>query len=615
MPHPEFAPIAFLCAAALLLPLPWHWRAGNVATVSIVFWLFFSNVKLGVDAVLWSDNVRIQVPVWCDITTKFLVGANVALPAACLCLSMHLARIASVRAAVASTSDKKRQNIFEGFMCFGLPIIFMALHYIVQGHRFDIIEEFGCRATTYFSIPGLFLFYLPPLVLALAALVYSAIALHHFFIRRLTFAAHLQTSHTSLTTSRYLRLMAMATIQMFWSLTFSLFSLIFAFSTLPLLPWTNWDDVHFDWLRIAVFPMRLFAAALPKNMLNVFTILWWGPPLSALVFVGFFAFGAEAVQEYKNAFYSLGGLLPSKFRSEKFGLSESKKALHLPRWVSYKRFDKAGHELLRSSPTTTTYSTATLTPLTPITPPPKYAMPERPLTFASSTTTLHAIKSKASQLLVPNFMKSPKHEKSFETTSSFCAPSLTEFPTPPSVAAPIKRVRRPAPAHFDLTPQNGSVRPVHSLFPETAYFAPATPLARVHVFPTATPITARTPLRPPPLHSRQPSRGGSPVSEEEGPMPYSATGPAFANRSPNYNNDVDELSRPLPPLPIPATPATAPTPAFRSNLPVQPVRPVMKPRPLTYPSHAASISHRGSVVPDEWIDLGGKRFGGNIPPV
>lgn len=67
--HPEFPPVAFLAALSLLLTLPWHWRAQNVATLSIIAWLFILNVVYGVDAMIWANNVNIVIPVWCDIST------------------------------------------------------------------------------------------------------------------------------------------------------------------------------------------------------------------------------------------------------------------------------------------------------------------------------------------------------------------------------------------------------------------------------------------------------------------------------------------------------------------------------------------------------------------
>ncbi len=47
----------------------------------------------------------------------------------------------------------------------------------MQGHRFDIIEAYGCQPTTYFSIPAIFIVYLPPLVVAATAGVFAGIIL------------------------------------------------------------------------------------------------------------------------------------------------------------------------------------------------------------------------------------------------------------------------------------------------------------------------------------------------------------------------------------------------------------------------------------------------------
>jgi pheromone a factor receptor len=142
--HPEFPPIAFIAACSVLFVVPSHWRAGNVATLSIALWLFVINVIYGVDAIIWGNNASIVIPVWCDISTfslvvhvsflftclsatKLIVGANVALPAASLCICIHLEQVASIRRAQSTFSDKRRRQIFELLMCFGLPVLVMAL--------------------------------------------------------------------------------------------------------------------------------------------------------------------------------------------------------------------------------------------------------------------------------------------------------------------------------------------------------------------------------------------------------------------------------------------------------------------------------------------------------
>lgn len=168
--------------------------------------------------------------------------------------------------------------------------------YIVQGHRFDIIEEYGCRPTTYISIPGILIVYVPPLIMAVATLVFAALALRHFLKRRVTFAMHLAASNSALNTSRYLRLMMMALAEMFTSIALTVYTLWVTLVGVPIRPWTTWDDVHSDWLRIDSY----YTIATPPILVKSYYGLWWVIPASTFMFVAFFAFGKEAVDEYKK---------------------------------------------------------------------------------------------------------------------------------------------------------------------------------------------------------------------------------------------------------------------------------------------------------------------------
>ncbi|KAI0651378.1 pheromone A receptor-domain-containing protein [Trametes meyenii] len=292
--HRELPAASILAAILVLLPLPWHWRAGNVATLSIIVWLFAVNVIYAVDSLIWSHNVARVALVWCDITTKILIGANLALPAACMCICIHLEQVASVRQALTTRSQKRRRQIMEAVLCYVVPVIWMGLHYIVQGHRFDIIEEFGCRPSIYVSIPAIFLMWVPSLIMSFVTLVFAAMAFSHFVRRRITFAKHLENSNSGLNASRYLRLMLLAIIEMFASA--AAVSATLGFSVIwDMRPWTNWADVHFDFWRVDTFA----TAFLPPFIYRFYYACWWIAPVSAYLFCAFFAFGQEAMKEYK----------------------------------------------------------------------------------------------------------------------------------------------------------------------------------------------------------------------------------------------------------------------------------------------------------------------------
>ncbi|KAJ6535332.1 GPCR fungal pheromone mating factor [Mycena vulgaris] len=290
---PVVLPIAsFLCAALVLVPLPWHWRAGTVPTISIAVWLFIDNFVNGVNTALWQDNFDIKAQVWCDITTKLFMASNISLPASIFCLCIHLERVSSGRQVRTTPSEKRRRQIFDCVFCFGLPIIYMALHYVVQGHRFDIVQDFGCRPTTYVSLAAIFILWVPLLLFSAASVVLSVMALHHFWVRRVTFARHLASS--ALTPSRYFRLMSLALFQMSWGLAVTLGDMLFTFRG-GLRPYTSWADVHSNFSRVAAFPTFL----IPAQDLAYTYALWWTIPISSIAFFLFFAFGQDAMREYR----------------------------------------------------------------------------------------------------------------------------------------------------------------------------------------------------------------------------------------------------------------------------------------------------------------------------
>ncbi|KAF7372884.1 STE3-domain-containing protein [Mycena sanguinolenta] len=326
--HHEFVPVAFIAAFSLFLALPPHWRARNVATLSIIAWLFVTNIIFAVDALIWGNSDAIVAVVWCDITTKILIGSSFALPAACLCICIHLEQVSSVRAARTTAADKRRRQIFEASMCFGLPLFFMALHYVVQGHRFDIIEQYGCRPTTYSSILAIMLISVPPLILGAGALVFAALALRHFLARRLTFLTHLSSSPSGLTPSRYIRLILMSSLQMVWALATTLYNLVFTLRYTTLRPYTSWADVHSGFSRVAQFPTIFIPAEVEK----MYHAAWWVTPASTAIFVLFFAFGHEAMEDYKRVGRAVVGLVR---RTGVLGTRkvEEKRGIKLPSFV------------------------------------------------------------------------------------------------------------------------------------------------------------------------------------------------------------------------------------------------------------------------------------------
>ncbi|KAB5590241.1 Pheromone B beta 1 receptor [Ceratobasidium theobromae] len=312
----ELPIVSFICTILVLIPLPYHWRTRNVATLSIIAWLVICNVIRGVNAVIWGGSTVVKYKIWCDINTKLIVGAQIALASSVCCVCRYLSQVASPHHSIQEPSRKRRRMILELVMCVGLPMITMALHYVVQGHRFDILEDFGCAPTVYMSVAGLFIIYIPPLVISLAGLVYAGISLCWFIYRRAQLHAILQSSQPGLTTSRYLRFIILSAIQMFYATTLTLFVLLANITQGGLRPWVSWDFVHSDWQRIN----QIARVVAPQSFWDIYIVTWYIVPFSSLLFFAFYGLGQEVKSEYIKLFSRIfrtkpksGSALPVSF--------------------------------------------------------------------------------------------------------------------------------------------------------------------------------------------------------------------------------------------------------------------------------------------------------------
>ncbi|KAF8180673.1 GPCR fungal pheromone mating factor, partial [Mycena galopus ATCC 62051] len=119
----------------------------NTSNVSVVVWLLLGNLVHAINALVWSSNVEPRIPVWCDIVTKLLVGITAALPGVCLCFARYLELLSSHRKIYPNTYSKRIHTLIDAALCSVLPLLYMILHFAVQDHRFDLMQNFGCSAS------------------------------------------------------------------------------------------------------------------------------------------------------------------------------------------------------------------------------------------------------------------------------------------------------------------------------------------------------------------------------------------------------------------------------------------------------------------------------------
>nr|AER30306.1 mating pheromone receptor a1 [Rhodosporidiobolus azoricus] len=298
---PAFATFNFLGVAFILLPAAWHWRARNTATLLFIFWCFVTVLPQAINSVIWYHGVEPEAPIWCDIMTKLRVGGDVGIPAAVLCITRQLEAIAAARTAHFSAEDRRRRRLVDLAIGLGLPILVMILHTIVQGHRYDIIQRIGCTPTIYWSLPAIFLVVIWPLILDLTAAVYAVLAMRLFIARRYQFARILEASKSAISTSRFIRLMALSTLQIVYAFPVALVLRGVQFAVVPLDPYTSWGDVHQGFGYIGTATLAEYSLGSGSvHYARLQELSAWGYAISCTFFFIFFGLGEESLSVYRG---------------------------------------------------------------------------------------------------------------------------------------------------------------------------------------------------------------------------------------------------------------------------------------------------------------------------
>ncbi|KAH0834105.1 pheromone A receptor-domain-containing protein [Lanmaoa asiatica] len=315
--YPEVPALSFISAALTLVPLIWYFHARNIAAMAIGIWFSVTNLTYAVDALVWAENVDIVASVWCDISTCVITGSRIALPAACLSVCVHLERLAAF-CQTSIPQAKRRRIIFECLMCFGLPVMYIALHLVVQPRRFDLFYGFGCRPATYPTVVTIFLVMIPPLLLTVAAIVCAGIAWRHFLVHGVQFYGK-RGSISSLTRNLYLRLVGMALLEAVFS----------AF----LVAVVMWGVLFPGLAPIGNMPRHLSEVlirgpdAITDNIRTVLKIEWSVTVVQSIVFFGLFACRMEVAHEGWERIRSFLRLLKRSNPSVMPGQGISKKSM------------------------------------------------------------------------------------------------------------------------------------------------------------------------------------------------------------------------------------------------------------------------------------------------
>ncbi|PPR07986.1 hypothetical protein CVT24_002698 [Panaeolus cyanescens] len=286
----ELSVLSFLCAILLAVFLPIKRIYTDAPKLAIILWLFAYNLINAINSVIWTDNNDIHAVGWCDLATKIMMAASMALPGAFLCLSRRLEMLSSSREMSTHQTVVRNRMIFEIVLCCILPILYMSLHFVAQDHRFDLVRNFGCSPSVHESTLAFILIWGPPLILSTVSLVLSAFAMHHACrLPSHRFMEHLQLRSTTTTTTLFYRQLAVTIII---SSLLAFFNIFVFFSVSHYVPWTSWASVHAAAADINFLPS--------SSTVKTIQVRWWSVFVVSIIYISLsFAFGEETRDAYR----------------------------------------------------------------------------------------------------------------------------------------------------------------------------------------------------------------------------------------------------------------------------------------------------------------------------
>jgi len=301
VPNYVFSMFAFTGFVLVSIPFPWHLEAWNTGTCLYMAWAALGCLNAFINSVVWNNNAINWAPVWCDISSRFMIGLSVGIPAASLCINRRLYHIASIKSVTVSKAEKRRAILVDLAIGLGIPLLQMIFQYIVQGHRFNIYEDIGCYPMTYNTPVAYPLVLVWPLVIGVVSAVYCLMTILTLARRRSEFNRVL-SANRNLNSSRYFRLMGLAGIEMLLQIPWSSV-LIYLDVKSGISPWVGWADTHAHFSRVGQFP----AVEWKSDHIALITLELsrWAIVVCAAIFFGFFGFADEARKNYRLAFNSV----------------------------------------------------------------------------------------------------------------------------------------------------------------------------------------------------------------------------------------------------------------------------------------------------------------------
>ncbi|KAJ4463383.1 GPCR fungal pheromone mating factor [Lentinula edodes] len=300
-----FFGLSLSASVLVFIPFYWHFKTRNTGTCLFMAWTGLACLVLSINSILWNNSTSNFAPLWCDISAKFLVGANSAISSVSLCINLRLWLVASDRVRTLEVYAKRGVVVIELLLGLGVPVtemIFRKLHFFRSYRRFDIYEGFGCIAASDNVLLMYLLLLAPQFLLGIASTTFNVLALiaYHRMYKYMLDTQHSPTFHRQTTLSvSFLWFLTLGIISILCSISYAVFVVYFnaTASADGFVYWKSWKLTHLDIKAVNIYDENEWRG----DMMTEFLLeanRWIFVGLALLFFV-FFGLTSEARRRYK----------------------------------------------------------------------------------------------------------------------------------------------------------------------------------------------------------------------------------------------------------------------------------------------------------------------------
>ncbi|KAG8791247.1 a-factor receptor [Serendipita sp. 399] len=221
---------------------------------------------------------------------------NFGITSSTLYIQYTLWGVARNRRLFVTPGERRRRKILAILLCYGLPLLFVVLHYIVQGHRYDVAEDLGPMPTTYGTNLSYLLYWVWDPILCFIAALLSAHTYWMIFRHQKEMSKVFVSSQKNSET-KYYRLLLMTFVLTLLHLPIILFIMFHNIVEVGVVPWISWEDTHSDYMRIA-YLSRTIIETIPDFVMMA-SLSYWSIAFCGFSYFAFFGTGTEARRQYR----------------------------------------------------------------------------------------------------------------------------------------------------------------------------------------------------------------------------------------------------------------------------------------------------------------------------